>query len=154
MSDFEQIRARHNLIVAADAAKVHKNWFAQYGELYHFKTVELIKRGQGISASDLAEALKGRGKLHDVLTQLMNDHGIDVWLSPSSIGAATKGLDSTGDPVMNLPWSHCGFPSINLPSGFNAEKLPLGLQLNARWNADEELFAWAVEISKFLNVDF
>jgi Asp-tRNA(Asn)/Glu-tRNA(Gln) amidotransferase A subunit family amidase len=150
MPDFEQIRARHNLIVAADAAKVHKDWFAQYGDLYHFKTVELIKRGQGVSDSDLAEALKGRGTLHDELTRLMNDHGIDIWLSPSAIGAATKGLDSTGDPVMNLPWTHCGFPAINLPSGFNAEKLPMGLQLTSRFNTDEELLAWAVEIEKVL----
>ena len=150
MSDFEQIRARHNLIVAADAAKVHKEWFAQYGDLYHFKTVELIKRGQGISEADLAEALKGRGKLHDELTRLMNNNGIDIWISPSSIGAATKGLGSTGDPVMNLPWSHCGFPSLNLPSGFNAEHLPLGLQLNAHWNADEELFVWAEGIEQAL----
>jgi len=150
MNDFEQIRARHNLIATAEAAKVHKNWFAQYGELYHFKTVELIKRGQAVADSDLAEALKGRGKLHDELTALMNDHGIDIWLSPSAIGAATKGLDSTGDPVMNLPWSHCGFPSINLPSGFNAEQLPLGLQLTSRFNTDEELLAWAVELEQVL----
>ena len=32
------------------------------------------------------------------------DHNIDLWISPSTVGPAPKGLESTGDPVMNLPW--------------------------------------------------
>jgi Asp-tRNA(Asn)/Glu-tRNA(Gln) amidotransferase A subunit family amidase len=53
------------------------------------------------------------------------------------------GLESTGDPVMNLPWTHGGLPAINLPVGQAANGLPLGLQLVGRWWADENLLAWA-----------
>jgi Asp-tRNA(Asn)/Glu-tRNA(Gln) amidotransferase A subunit family amidase len=76
----------------------------------------------------------------------MNRHGLDLWLSPAAPGSAPKGLDSTGDPVMNLPWTHSGLPTLTLPAGFNAAGLPLGLQLAARWYADEAMLAWAAEI--------
>jgi Asp-tRNA(Asn)/Glu-tRNA(Gln) amidotransferase A subunit family amidase len=80
----------------------------------------------------------------------MNEHGIELWLSPAAPGPAPKGLDSTGDPVMNLPWTHAGLPALNLPSGLNAEGLPLGLQLAGRWWADEQLLAWAEAIDGVL----
>jgi Asp-tRNA(Asn)/Glu-tRNA(Gln) amidotransferase A subunit family amidase len=76
----------------------------------------------------------------------MDAHGLDLWLSPSTLGPAPKGLDSTGDPVMNLPWTHSGLPTLNLPSGFNADGLPLGIQLAGRWYADETLMDWAADM--------
>lgn len=48
--DFEAIYERHNLIVAAEAARVHKKWYAQYGPLYHPRTAALIERGLGAGA--------------------------------------------------------------------------------------------------------
>ncbi|HLB50375.1 MAG TPA: amidase [Anaerolineales bacterium] len=146
MPDFEEIRARHNLITAAEAARVHEKMYARFRELYHPKTVDLIERGQKISGEALAQALKGRKKLRMELTHLMNVHGIDLWISPSAPGPAPQGLESTGDPIMNLPWTHSGLPSMNEPSGRAANGLPLGLQLTARWQADELMLAWAADI--------
>jgi len=150
LPDFEAIRERHYLIVAADAARVHAEWFARFSSLYHPKTTELIQRGQSVSADAVAEALKERDKLRDELRQVMDERRIDLWLSPSAIGPAPRGLDSTGDPVMNLPWTHVGFPALNLPSGRTTEGLPLGLQLAANWHKDEALFEWAIEIEKVI----
>jgi Asp-tRNA(Asn)/Glu-tRNA(Gln) amidotransferase A subunit family amidase len=148
MNDYAEIRERHYLIVAAEAARVHAEWFARYGELYHPKTADLIRRGQSIVDAALAEALRGREKLRSELTALMDQHGIDLWIAPAAPGAAPRGLDSTGDPVMNLPWTHSGLPTLTLPSGVNAAGLPLGLQLAGRWYADEALLAWANEIAR------
>ena len=146
MQDFEVIRSRHNLIVAAEAARVHAEWFKQYRDLYHPKTVELIERGQSISDETLADTLQSGAQLRDELTTLMDRHQIDLWIAPSAPGAAPKGLDSTGDPVMNLPWTHSGLPSINLPSGVNEEGLPFGLQVIGRWYQDEMLLSWSGEL--------
>jgi|TARA_B100002003_G_scaffold133733_1_gene123828 Asp-tRNA(Asn)/Glu-tRNA(Gln) amidotransferase A subunit family amidase len=148
MPDFDAIYARHNLLVAAETAQVHAQWFAQYGESYHQKTADLIQHGQTVSRADLAVALNGREQLRGELTALMEANQIDIWISPSAPGAAPQGLDSTGDPVMNLPWTHSGLPTIGLPSGAAAGGLPFGLQLAARFGADEMLFAWATEIEK------
>ncbi len=150
MADFDEVYARHNLIVAAEAAQVHRDWFAKYGELYHPKTAELINRGKLVDAADLRDALTGRTKLRQELSQLMDRHGIDVWISPAAPGPAPKGLESTGDPVMNLPWTHSGLPSVTVPSGFNAAGLPLGLQLVGRWYGDEVLLYWAADIEPLI----
>ncbi len=150
MPDFEEIQERHNLIVAAEAARVHAEWFARYGELYHPKTVDLIRRGQSVSEEMLAQALRGREKLRGELTALMDEHGIDLWISPAAPGPAPKGLDSTGDPVMNLPWTHSGLPTLSLPVGANVAGLPLGAQIAARWYVDEALLAWATAIESAL----
>lgn len=151
MPDFEEIYTRHNLLVAAEAARFHAEWFAQYGELYHPKTVELIERGRGVTERQLQKARQGRLQLRDELLQLMSKNSIDVWLSPPAPGAAPKGLDSTGDPVMNLPWTHSGLPTVSLPAGNNRAGLPLGLQLTGRWYEDEALLNWAAELESVVN---
>lgn len=148
--DIEELIQRHGLIVAADAAATHAEWFAKYPEGYHFKTVELIERGQQISADELAAAREGREKLRSELTALMDAEGLDLWISPSAPGAAPKGLDSTGDPIMNLPWTHSGVPTLGFPAGKNNAGMPLGLQLAARFGQDEILFKMGALIEKGL----
>ena len=150
MPDYEDVCKRHNLIVAAEAARVHVDWFADYGDLYHPKTVDLIRRGQSVSDEALAAALHGRTQLRDELMDLMNNNQIDLWIAPAAPGSAPEGLDSTGDPAMNLPWTHSGLPALSLPVGKNAAGLPLGLQVITRWYQDEALFAWAEEMERVL----
>ncbi|MGQ0601205.1 MAG: amidase [Anaerolineales bacterium] len=149
LPDFESVRERHNLIVAAEAARVHMHWYGEYRSLYHPKTTELIEHGLTITNEQLREALPGRGAIRAELTALMDAHGIDLWLSPAAPGPAPAGLDSTGNPVMNLPWTHAGLPALNIPSG-TLGGLPVGLQLAGRWNADEELLQWATEIERLI----
>jgi len=153
MPDFDEIYTRHNLIVAAEAARVHRDWYQEFHSLYHEKTRELIERGQQISPDQLNSALAGRSQLRSQLTDLMFAHGLDGWLSPPAVGPAPLGLDSTGDPVMNLPWTHSGLPTISLPTGNNEEGLPLGLQVTGHWYADEELLSFAAQIEAALVSD-
>lgn len=153
MTDFEDIYQRHYLIVAYDAARVHEKWFAEFGTLYHAKTVELIQRGQQIREPEYVHALEGRAKLRQELTNLMETEGIDVWLSPPAPGPAPRGLASTGNPVMNLPWTHAGFPTLTLPAGTHQDGLPMGIQLAAGWYGDEQLLAWAQILNASLCYD-
>ncbi|VAW31682.1 Aspartyl-tRNA(Asn) amidotransferase subunit A @ Glutamyl-tRNA(Gln) amidotransferase subunit A [hydrothermal vent metagenome] len=150
MPDFEAIAARHNLIVAAEAARFHADWFAIHEEKYHWKTAELIQRGLTIRDRQLKKAVAGRVALREALMQLMNKHSLDLWLSPSAPGVAPAGLDSTGDPVMNLPWTHAGLPTLTLPSGKNSAGLPLGLQLTGRWFGDEAMLSFATQLEPIL----
>jgi Asp-tRNA(Asn)/Glu-tRNA(Gln) amidotransferase A subunit family amidase len=147
LEDFDAIAERHRQVFAAEAARVHADWFARFGELYERRTAELIRKGQEITDGELARDLTGREALRGELTSRMDAEGIDLWLSPSAPGAAPRGLDSTGDPVMNIPWTHAGLPALGLPAGRNAAGLPLGLQLAGRFGADEDVLAWAREIA-------
>jgi Asp-tRNA(Asn)/Glu-tRNA(Gln) amidotransferase A subunit family amidase len=80
----------------------------------------------------------------------MAQHGIDLWVSPAATGPAPRGLDSTGDPVMNLPWTYAGLPALNLPAGKTPAGLPIGLQIAARWYQDEALLVWGSEMERAL----
>lgn len=150
MPDFEEIETRHRRLVAAEAAQVHEVWFRRFRSLYAPQTVDLIRRGQAVSAAELEQDRAGRGKLREELTASMDAHAIDLWLSPPALGPAPRGLASTGDPIMNLPWTHAGMPTLGLPAGLNGEGLPMGLQIAGRFGADEELLAWGAEIERAL----
>ena len=151
MDDLEEIRERHDVIMSAEAAYVHKSWFKYYEELYSPKFTELVQRGQTITNFRLHTALENRDKFRDQMAKTMNDNDIDLWICPSTTGPAPKGLDSTGDPIMNLPWTQIGFPALNIPAGKSDEGLPMGLQVIGRWNADEELLIWAEDIEKVVS---
>lgn len=150
MADYAEISERHYLILAVEAAAVHKEWFDKYGELYSPKTAELIGKGREISGAQLASALEGRGQLREQLQALTEEYRIDAWISPAAPGPAPEGIESTGDPAMNLPWTHSGLPTIGLPSGWSANELPLGIQLTGSWYGDERLLAEAVAVERAL----
>lgn len=150
MADFDDIESRHRRLVAAEAAAVHANWYADFGALYHPKTVQLILAGREVSEDEVARAREGRAALRQELEELMVERGVDLWLSPPAPGVAPVGLDSTGDPVLNLPWSHSGLPTLTVPSGADENGLPYGLQIAGAWNADERLLAWGRRIETLL----
>lgn len=151
LANFDQIYEWHTLIVAAEAARFHQPWFAQYGALYHEKTAVLLERGGQIEDQQLIAALAGRSQLRGELTDLMLAQGLDGWVSPPAPGAAPAGLGSTGDPVMNLPWTFSGLPTITLPAGQNEAGLPLGVQLTGHWYGDEELLGFAQQLEAALD---
>jgi Asp-tRNA(Asn)/Glu-tRNA(Gln) amidotransferase A subunit family amidase len=148
--DFPSVVERHNLILAAQAAQVHAPWFSNYRHLYHHRTAELIEKGLKVSESLLAMALNDQRQFGLDLSTLMDIHGIGAWISPAARGAAPSGLSSTGDPVMNLPWTQAGFPTLGLPTGTNADGLPLGLQIIADFNRDEDLIGWGADFERAL----
>ncbi|HSL27816.1 MAG TPA: amidase [Anaerolineales bacterium] len=150
MPDFAEVRARHDAILSAEAAQVHAQWFGSHEELYSQKFTELIRRGQKISESQLQDALTAREGFRADLRRTFLDNNIDLWVCPSTIGPAPKGLESTGDPIMNLPWTQAGLPALNLPAGTSQEGLPLGLQLVANWYKDESLLFWARDLERAL----
>jgi len=152
MPDFADIYARHNDLVAAEAARTHADWFAAYRDHYHPKTAELIRRGQGVSETTYRRALDGRAQLRETLHSLMDEHGIGLWIAPSAVGPAPRGLASTGDPVMALPWTHAGLPAVSLPAGTDAEGWPMGVQVIGRFGEDEGLLAAAGMVKGILTV--
>ncbi len=150
MPDFREICKKHNLIMAAEFSKAHLKWFGNFSALYRPRTKELIKKGKLIPKKCLIKTLENRSKLRNKLIDTMESNDIDLWISPAAIGPATKGLESTGDPIMNLPWSHSGLPTINIPAGLSKNGLPMGLQVVAKWYSDEALLSWSYFIDKSL----
>jgi Asp-tRNA(Asn)/Glu-tRNA(Gln) amidotransferase A subunit family amidase len=150
MQDFEEIASLHNLLLAAEAAQVHAGWYAAYSSRYRAHLSHVILRGQEIDAATLERARRSRQQLRSELIGLMEHHGLDLLLSPAASGPAPRGLANTGSAIMNLPWTHSGLPTLHLPAGSSSSGLPLGIQVTARWQADEELLAWGEEIEPLL----
>jgi Asp-tRNA(Asn)/Glu-tRNA(Gln) amidotransferase A subunit family amidase len=146
LENIQEVRSRHDLILAADAARVHRKWFEKYEILYSTKLKELVRRGQSISDSQLQAALYAREIFRAEMTETMNENKIDLWICPPSTGPAPKGLENTGDPAMNLPWTQLGFPAVNIPVEKGPDSLPIGLQVVGKWSMDEKLLAWAQDI--------
>jgi Asp-tRNA(Asn)/Glu-tRNA(Gln) amidotransferase A subunit family amidase len=153
MPDFDQIVAQHVGLVAGEAAMIHHEWFALHADLYHPKTAALIRRGQDFSVEQLVQYRAGRDEFRAHLEEVMAEFDISAWIAPSALGTAPPTLDNTGDPIMNLPWTYAGLPTINLPAGFLHNRLPLGLQLVAGWGQDEKLLAWAHQVAQAIVLD-
>jgi Asp-tRNA(Asn)/Glu-tRNA(Gln) amidotransferase A subunit family amidase len=150
MPDFAEVRSRHDVIMSSEAARFHRDWFRKHEDLYSTKFAELIRRGRQVPDEKLKDALIARDQFRAQMRSAFLDHNIDLWISPSTVGAAPAGLESTGDPIMNLPWTQAGLPALNLPAGRDEQGLPLGLQIVGNWYKDESLLFWAKDLQKAL----
>lgn len=144
--DIAKINNDHRRLIFGEFAREHAELFAKHEALYRPRTAEAIRTGQGVSDEELAELRKGPERLRDRLEEQMAAEQIDVWICPAATGPAPAGLHSTGDPNMNLPWTHAGMPVITIPAGRAQNGLPLGMQLVAPFEADEQLLAWATQV--------
>lgn len=149
-SNIETINDRHNRLVAADAAIAHHDWYEQYADRYASATAELLEEGQSVPIEERERARRGRRSLRERLRDRASDHGIDVWIAPGAPGPAPEGIDSTGDPTMNLPWTHAGVPVVTAPGG-RVDGLPVGVQMATPFGKDERLLAWAEELAAALD---
>ena len=150
LDDIKAIDGRHRAMTAAEFAEVHDSWFTHYGALYRPLSAALVERGRAVSAGAREAGRRGRAELRERLHELMQANGLDAWVCPAAPGPAPKGIGSTGSPAMNLPWTHSGLPALTLPAGRAENGLPLGIQLSARFMADERLLTWAETLEPVL----
>ena len=149
LADIEAVNERHADLIAAEFADVHRAWFAEWGALYRGGSAGQYDRGRAVSAAARAAGLSGRAELRDALTRRMAAAGLDAWIAPAAPGPAPLGLETTGSPWMNLPWTHAGLPAIALPAG-TVDGMPVGVQVVARAGDDERLLAWALDLEAAL----
>ena len=152
--DIEEIDYRHRQMMVAEMARVHEPWFDEHAGLYDEGTAALVEQGRGVSRAAVEAARRGRGELRQELEALMVAEGLDLWACPAATGPAPKGLATTGDPSMNLPWTHAGMPVLGLPAGeSSASGMPLGIQFIAPVGGDEELLAWGAGLERDLALE-
>lgn len=151
MADFERIVADLFSVNRYETAAVHAEWYARFGALYREQTVAAIREGRAVVRDRYEAAQRARRDLRDRITAVLADEGVDAWITPSAPGPAPRGLGSTGNAIMSLPWSSTGLPSLSVPAGrAPTGGLPLGLQCVARPGADERLLRWGSEVERAL----
>ena len=149
LEDMDEVERQLTVISRHELAGVHATWFSRYGAMYRPETAAAIRQGRGIDGHEYAAALTARTQLTGRLAEASAQAGVDIWISPAATGPAPRGLASTGNPVMSIPWSMAGLPALTLPAGLVAG-LPVGLQCVAAVGADERLLYWAAGLESVL----
>ena len=141
--DWQGVCDRHQQLAAAELARMHRTWFADFGPLYRPQTRKLIEFGQTLDEGVIEAGRASCAALRKKLDELLVGMKADAFLAPAAPGEAPKGFASTGDPVMNVPWTHAGLPVLCLPMDIVRSGLPLGVQAAGRFGRDAELMALA-----------
>ncbi|MBN2051779.1 MAG: amidase [Spirochaetales bacterium] len=139
----KEINDTHRRMTAREFADAHQRWFERYSDSYSEVSRELIYLGERIGNEELKHARAGRFLLREKVGALLSTEGAAALLTPASLSAAPRGLESTGSPLMNLPWTYAGVPTATLPAAVTPEGLPLGIQLVGDFGQDEELLELA-----------
>ena len=126
---FSAANSALQIIVQAEAASVHERLFAAHEKTYANKIRTVIEAGMRVSATDYLRARRTRGKYQREMARLFEK--FDLLMTPAAPGTAPEGLSTTGDPVMNAPWTLADFPTLTLPFALGSNGLPLAVQLSA-----------------------
>jgi aspartyl-tRNA(Asn)/glutamyl-tRNA(Gln) amidotransferase subunit A len=126
---FERMGAILRTLVRAESASVHESLIRMHPESYGPKLRELVQIGTVLDATSYMRAKRMR-KIYQREMQKLFER-FDVLMTPAARGTAPSGLEATGDPVMNGPWSLADFPTMTLPYALGANGLPLGIQISA-----------------------
>ncbi|HWW87901.1 MAG TPA: amidase [Vicinamibacterales bacterium] len=136
-----------NTVMFFEGARFHEARYRQYGDrLDHLG--EMVRDGLAISDSRYEDARQYIADCREEMKEIYK--GTPVILVPAATGPAPFGLASTGDSLMNRPWTALGTPAISIPLP-TGEGLPLGLQLTADHNQDAPLLDTAARIWKQLS---
>ena len=132
-ASFAGMHASHRLVMAVEAAEVHREDFAERPDTYRPVITSIIERGLAAAAVDYRAARVHQQRFAaDLAAALDAPAGPVIALSPATVASAPPLSDnSTGDPQFNSVWSFSGLPTCGVPACLGEDGMPLGLQLGA-----------------------
>jgi Asp-tRNA(Asn)/Glu-tRNA(Gln) amidotransferase A subunit family amidase len=137
--DFDHLEREHRRLMAAQAAREHEAWYAQHQAGYSLHMHAIMETAAQVTPEEMAQAQANQERLRSLIGESLAEHGADAWIAPPATGVAPQGLHTTGDPIMNLPWTNAGVPALTVPFGTDAHGLPFGLQIITPFGQDERL---------------
>src|SRR5262245_21603577 len=124
---FAQLHAHHRTIMAVEAADYHALRLGRHPEDYPPRIRELVEEGLRRTAVDYRQALQAREQLRSEVCPTAYAGGRAL-LTPAAPGAAPD-PSTTGDAVLNAPWSFTGQPTVSFPIAQAQDDLPLAVQI-------------------------
>jgi aspartyl-tRNA(Asn)/glutamyl-tRNA(Gln) amidotransferase subunit A len=138
---FDEVLARHRIVMGVEAAQFHEPRLRHHPEDYGPNITTLLKEGLACPAPEYARTKEHQARLSEEMLTCFKD--VDVLLTPATRGPAPDAA-TTGDPAFNSPWSYTGLPTVSIPAGWSAGGLPLAIQLvGPPWSEAEVLAAAA-----------
>jgi amidase len=143
---FTELGPAVHTIFAYEGSRTHEARWREHGDQTGQKLASLVEEGLRISTAQYHAALIAVVEIKRQISNVFRHY--PVLITPAAPGPAPEGLLSTGDPVMNLPWTALGVPAISLPMPVLG--LPLGLQFVSESGTDGALLALAAEVESLL----
>ncbi len=146
---FARLPAATDTIVRFEGARTHRERFLEFGACMGPKLAALVEAGLGLHQGTYQAAIQAVGRAKAEFAERTVQHA--VWITPAALGPAPPGLESTGDPRANAPFTALGVPALCLPFGRTDKGLPLGLQLATAAGDDALLLAAGAALEPALN---
>jgi aspartyl-tRNA(Asn)/glutamyl-tRNA(Gln) amidotransferase subunit A len=146
-ASFEEVVARHRVVMAVEAAAFHVYRLARHPEDYSPNISRLLEEGLQGQGPAYAQALEHRQQLIADMAALFT--GLDALLCPATTRPAPDAA-TTGDPAFNSPWSYTGLPVVSFPAALSPDGMPLSVQLVGSAGSEGGLFQAAVWGEKVL----
>jgi aspartyl-tRNA(Asn)/glutamyl-tRNA(Gln) amidotransferase subunit A len=142
LPDQRQLTAACQLVLAVEAAALHKRWLIERPQDYGPQVLMRLQNGLAIPGVSYLEALRWRGPA--LAAYLAAVAGVDAVIAPvAPVAAPTLAESDVGNSpdaeavIQRLtrftrPINYLGLPSLAIPSGFTRGGLPVGMQLIGR----------------------
>ena len=131
-------------ILTAEAYEFHKDYIAKSPELYQAPTLKRLRAGADVTLSAYIQSRRQLEQIRHAVARRFDD--VDFLITPTTPVPPFK-IAELSDPnaarAMELQMLHntrpvnmLGLPSISVPCGFTAARLPIGLQITGRPGAE------------------
>src|SRR6267142_1274747 len=142
LPDQRQLTAACQLVLAVEAAALHKRWLIERPQDYGPQVLMRLQNGLAIPGVSYLEALRWRGPA--LAAYLAAVAGVDAVIAPvAPVAAPTLAESDVGNGpdaeavIQRLtrftrPINYLGLPSLSIPTGFTTSGLPVGMQLIGR----------------------
>ena len=145
---WDRLLAAARTVNAYEGARSHAGRYSEFGDRIGVRLAELVRHGLAIPEAEYRAALAHIDRMRGVVAQIFWEY--PAILTPAAAGPAPAGLESTGDPAYNAPWTALGVPAISVP--LPGDGAPLGLQMSAAWGRDDALVSVAAQAEQFLRL--
>jgi Asp-tRNA(Asn)/Glu-tRNA(Gln) amidotransferase A subunit family amidase len=136
-----------------EVADVHRELFADQGELYGEDVAVKIERCLAVADAEVSRAERSRADYHSRCEELFE--GVDLLLTPTLPCVAPPA--GVGDAALRetlirntLPFNTLGWPALAIPCGPAEDGLPASIQLVGRPGADPLVLAAGALLASLL----
>jgi aspartyl-tRNA(Asn)/glutamyl-tRNA(Gln) amidotransferase subunit A len=142
LPDQRQLTAACQLVLATEAASLHKRWMIERPQDYGAQVLMRLQNGLAIPAVSYLEAMRWRGPA--LAAYLAAVEGTDAVIAPvAPMPAPTIAESDVGNSLdaeaviqritrFTRPINYLGLPSLSIPTGFTKSGLPVGMQIVGR----------------------
>jgi Asp-tRNA(Asn)/Glu-tRNA(Gln) amidotransferase A subunit family amidase len=148
-STFSAAEATLGVIMNSGIAHAYRHDFERGAAMMADVLVNIIKRGQGLSAYDVLEAFEARDRMRQTFDAIAAPY--DAVMTAAAVGIAPPRSQGTGDPIFATTWTLIGAPTVTLPLLEGTGGMPIGVQLVGRGRDDAGLLraaAWLEQTTR------